>query len=56
MEIEYNVKTEVTKNQFVNLKKYCAGICVFRQEGEKYFIKLLLPQYKNDVQSIIRHT
>ena len=56
MEIQYNVKTEVTKNQFANLKKYCAGICAFRQEGEKYFIKLLLPQYKNDVQSIIRHS
>jgi hypothetical protein len=48
MNIEYNIKTEVTKNQFTNLRKYCSGICAFRQENEKYFVKLLLPKYKNN--------
>ena len=54
MEIKINEKTEVTRNQFGNLRKYCSGICAFRQEGENYFIKLLIPKYKNDVEAIIK--
>lgn len=56
MNLKYNVKTEVTRSQFAELKKYASGICAFRQEAEKYFIKLLLPSYKNQVESIIKNS
>jgi len=56
MEIVYDKKTEVTKNQFKALKRDADGICAFRTEREKFFIKLLIPKYKNYVQSIIKNS
>jgi hypothetical protein len=53
MELSYNVKTEVTKNQFKELKRNASGICAFQEQEGKYFIKLLFTKYKSYVQRII---
>lgn len=53
MEILYNVKTEVTKKQFEELKRNASGICAFQKQNDKYFIKVLFSKYKSYVQQII---
>ena len=55
MELQYNVKTEVTQSQFAELRKYAKGICAFREESGKYFIKLLMPSYVDRIVSIIKN-
>lgn len=54
--ITYNTKTEVTQKQYSELRKLAAGICAFREESGKYFIKLLLPDYKKEVELIIKNS
>ena len=51
--IKYNEKTEVTKEQFITLKRNADGICAFRNEQDKYFVKLMIPKYADFVQKVI---
>ena len=56
MELQYNVKTEVTQSQFAELRKYAKGICAFKEESEKYFIKLFLPSYASRIEFLIKNS
>lgn len=49
-ELKYNIPVEVTKEQYDRLKVEASGIIAHRQENGRYWIKLLLPKYKQYVR------
>ena len=49
MELQYNTKTEVSRNCYGHLKNYFAGVIAFREDSGRFFIKLMLPSYSRVV-------
>ncbi len=55
MKIEYDKPIEITKEQynFLYFKSYFSSLLAFRQEGDKYFIKLWSMKYKDYLDKIL---
>lgn len=53
--VKYDESIEVTKRQYELIMSRLAGTCAGRQEGEKYFIKLWIMSYKEQVLEIIQN-
>jgi len=51
--LKYNVKTEVSENQYNILKTQAAGIIAHKKENGKFYIKLWLPKYRDFVNNIL---
>jgi len=48
MEVRYNESIEVSVMLYVMFQKYFAGVCAFRQEGNKYYIRCWHMKYAKD--------
>lgn len=53
MEIKYNTQIEVEKPKYNILMTKLSGIVAGREDGGKYFIKVLVMKYANYVQQIL---
>lgn len=51
--IEYCIPLEVTKEKFDILRNKCGGILAFREDKEKYFIKLFMSKYQSLVETLL---
>jgi hypothetical protein len=49
MEIKYNTQIEVNQKQYNICMNRYSGICAGRKDGDKYYIKVLLMKYANQV-------
>ena len=52
--LKYNNPIEVTKNQYNIIMRDFKGICAGQIANGKYFIKIWLMEYKQEIQSIIK--
>lgn len=52
MTIRYDQQIEVTQKQYNDLRNECTGICAFREEEGKFFIKVLMMSYANLVRKV----
>ncbi len=55
MKLYYNKETEVTQKQYAACENNFKGILAFREEAGKFFIKLWLMSYSNDVKYILKN-
>lgn len=53
MQVKYNEPIEVTKEQYTQISIYWKGICAFRKTETKYFVKLLVPAYSQELASYL---
>lgn len=51
--LKYNVPVEVSKKQYDAVIVRCAGIIAHKIENSKYYIKLWIPKYRNEVLEIL---
>lgn len=60
MEIKYGVPVEVTLKQYKVLSRDYSDIVAYREEvvngKTKYWIKLMLPKYRKDIEEILEQT
>jgi len=54
MELQYNQEIEVTKQKFDQLFPMFNEILAHRTENGKYYIKLMVPAYKKEVNNILK--
>ncbi len=50
---ELNVPVEVTRSQYIRMKGLFTGICAFRSENGRHWIKRLWPGYRKEVESFL---
>lgn len=54
MEIKYNQEIQVTQQQFKLLRHpFFDGIIAYRTDSGRYFIKVLMMRYANDVKLVL---
>jgi hypothetical protein len=53
MEIKFNKPIEVSAKQYAKIMTQLKGVCAGKIENEKYFIKIWLMSWINDVKSIL---
>lgn len=49
-----NQSIEVTKEQYELLKEELSGIVAFREEGGKYYVKVMIAKYVKLVKQILK--
>lgn len=53
MKVEYDKKIEVTKTQFLYLRKYYAGLIAYRDENGKYYIKVWHTRFAKEIEKYL---
>lgn len=51
--IDLNVTREVTSNQYYEIQRQCAGICIHTRKNDKYYVKLVVGSWFNEVNNIL---
>lgn len=54
MEFKYDVPQEVTKEQYEAMMHKLSGLVAGRISEGKYFIKLMMPKYKDYVENFFK--
>ena len=55
IELEKNIPIEVSKEQYNKAKKAFSGIIAHRKDGDKYYIKLMLGKYKDQLEFLLNN-
>jgi hypothetical protein len=53
IELKYDTPVEVSEKKYRELMNRCGGLIAGRQENGKFYIKLWMVKYKNDVEFVL---
>ena len=53
IEVKYNIEVEVTIEKLKELRTKYSDIIAYRTSGKKYYIKVLIPRYVNEIKRVI---
>jgi hypothetical protein len=53
IQLEYNISTEVSREQYALLRTKANGIVAFREDAGKFFAKLLIGRYQTQINHLL---